>query len=656
MSPNPFLCVTFLLAYGLANPEVACGRSCIWKGGNGDWDALFYSDYWILGSYDGQNSVTINTGHVVRLTQPPPFVNPHRIDGLSLSGRSTLNLNNRSLSIRGFASVSGDDTLLDVTRGFVTSRGTTVSSGGTISMGGGYLYVMSVGSSSTLTIGTGGILSGNGTISPNRGNPSYPVYIDNNGTISASNPSALPSIPPEAGRLVFSWELYGDSPIDLDGSLETGAVIIGRNQTLENEIPLTDEFNGRILMLHDSKLEMGHPYVVTPSPWQLGNGGTIEIDNGATADTSAGTATILRAAFTQAGGTIAVVDSDGTLLLDAPFTFTGGLLANNGRVILKKNSSIAAAATFTGTGALIIADGSETVTEPGINVNTALELQGSLRIGSSDTITEVTAKALRMVPTADLNVDIIGTSPNQHDRVVINGSAELDGHLNLHFGEVSPGVPFVPAVGQKFSFLSASGGVSGTFKALSTGALPEGLGIKINYLPTAVEAEVITGDEFELWVHRHPSIGTPAGRLRTADPDQDGLNNLIEFALDADPGSSKASGKVVSKIATVAGETALTLTFPVHNANESYDAPGGELLVIGMGSPPLHYKAQGSGDLASFGLDVERVTGADATAIQAGLPPLSPGWTYVTCRSTGPLTAGPKKFLRVDVSEGPLPP
>ena len=325
-------------------------------------------------------------------------------------------------------------------------------------------------------------------------------------------------------------------------------------------------------------------------------------------------------------------------------------------MILKKNATIGAGASFTETGTLVIADDSETVAEAGANANTVVGLQGSLRIGSSNTIAGVAAKKLQMAATAELHVDIVGTGTGQYDHVAVNGLAELGGSLNLHFGEVSPGIPFVPAVGQKFSFLSASGGVAGTFSTLSTGALPEGLGIKINYLPNSVEAEVISGDEFELWVHRYPSIGNPAGRLRTADPDHDGLSNLIEFALDADPGSSKASGKVVSKIATVAGETALTLTFPVRGANDSYDTPGGELLVIGMGSPPLHYKAQGSGDLASFGLDVERVTGADATPLQASLPPLSPGWSYVTCRSAGPLTAGPKKFLRVDVSEGPLPP
>jgi hypothetical protein len=77
--------------------------------------------------------------------------------------------------------------------------------------------------------------------------------------------------------------------------------------------------------------------------------------------------------------------------------------------------------------------------------------------------------------------------------------------------------------------------------------------------------------------------------------------------------------------------------------------------MIGLTTPSLHYKTQASDDLSSFGLTVDRVSGADASAIQAGLPTLSPGWSYTTCRSPGPVAGDPREFMRLDISEGPLP-
>jgi hypothetical protein len=50
---------------------------------------------------------------------------------------------------------------------------------------------------------------------------------------------------------------------------------------------------------------------------------------------------------------------------------------------------------------------------------------------------------------------------------------------------------------------------------------------------------------------------------------------------------------------------------------------------------------------------VSHVSGADATAIQTGLPPLSPGWSYVSCRSAGPVAGDPAEFMYLEISEGP---
>ena len=43
---------------------------------------------------------------------------------------------------------------------------------------------------------------------------------------------------------------------------------------------------------------------------------------------------------------------------------------------------------------------------------------------------------------------------------------------------------------------------------------------------------------FDTWAQSFPALDTPAKRLKTADPDNDGLTNLMEFVLNGNPGAS----------------------------------------------------------------------------------------------------------------------
>jgi hypothetical protein len=101
---------------------------------------------------------------------------------------------------------------------------------------------------------------------------------------------------------------------------------------------------------------------------------------------------------------------------------------------------------------------------------------------------------------------------------------------------------------------------------------------------------------------------------------------------------------------------ALTSTFPVRAKNTANDTPGPEFRVIGLTTPFLRYRVFATGDLVTYPLVVSLVEGGDAAAIQAGLPPLGVGWSYVTCRSPGPVAGNPGEFMRIDISEGPLAP
>ena len=96
----------------------------------------------------------------------------------------------------------------------------------------------------------------------------------------------------------------------------------------------------------------------------------------------------------------------------------------------------------------------------------------------------------------------------------------------------------------------------------------------------------------------------------------------------------------------------MTLTFPVRTGAlpDLADPPGGQR-VLKQTADGLLYTIQASDDLAAFPLDVIEVVGPDATAIQAGLPGLHPGWVYRTFRSPGPVAGDPSEFMRVMIAE-----
>ncbi len=177
-----------------------------------------------------------------------------------------------------------------------------------------------------------------------------------------------------------------------------------------------------------------------------------------------------------------------------------------------------------------------------------------------------------------------------------------------------------------------SGG--GTWAVQQTGNTLEAV-----YTPAA-------GSPFSTWAAGKGLNGTNNGPAQ--DPDGDGQSNLTEFALDGEPLSGAASGKVVGKIATVGADQALTLTLPVRSGAVFAGATEQSSTVDGV-----VYRIQGGNNLGSWALAVSEVTGGDATAIQTGLPALSTGWTYRTFRTPGPVSADPKEFIRAVIDPAP---
>ena len=144
-----------------------------------------------------------------------------------------------------------------------------------------------------------------------------------------------------------------------------------------------------------------------------------------------------------------------------------------------------------------------------------------------------------------------------------------------------------------------------------------------------------------------PDPGRPERPAKDADPDGDGQNNLAEFALNGDPTSGAASGKVRSRIENVGGENALVLTLPVRGTAPAPAFSGSPLTATVDG---VVYTIEGTNDLATFGQRVSEVSPARAS----GMPALDSGWSYRTFRLNGAVPARAQQgFLRARIAAAP---
>ena len=142
----------------------------------------------------------------------------------------------------------------------------------------------------------------------------------------------------------------------------------------------------------------------------------------------------------------------------------------------------------------------------------------------------------------------------------MTGVAQLDGYLNIDIDEISPGVPFVPALGNVFNIISAPGGVLGTFDNIDVSGMPAGLTFHVNYLATSVQLQVVNkalfsadfdddGDvdstDYEIWRHAY-------GLNQLGDANGDNLSDARDYVLwRKQLGSHSGAGSGVGSAATV---------------------------------------------------------------------------------------------------------
>jgi autotransporter-associated beta strand protein len=206
---------------------------------------------------------------------------------------------------------------------------------------------------------------------------------------------------------------------------------------------------------------------------QLGNGGTTGsitrnvLDNGILAFDRSNVLTF--------GGVISGTGSvqqngTGTTVLVGDNRYTGATTVNAGNLIV--DGSIASAQTLVNSGGLLGGRGSLGGNLVNSGIVSPGDSPGTLTVGGNYTQNAA----------GTLHIEIAGLAASQHDLLAVNGHASLAGTLQL-----IPVGGFQLHVGDRISFLTAAGGVSGTFGTVENGF---GTGTIVNaqviYLPTAV--------------------------------------------------------------------------------------------------------------------------------------------------------------------------
>ena len=294
-------------------------------------------------------------------------------------------------------------------------------------------------------------------------------------------------------------------------------------------------------------------------------------------------------------------------------------------------------------------------------VGTTTVAAGTLVLGATGSIDDSSGVTLATAALLDTSANAtFAMSATQTFTIHLDGTASgSSGRLRAAALNISNAVvvfsvdnPLDDAAYVLADYTSLSGG------SFASVAPPLGYSIDYTYNSGTQIALVYTGiSTFDTWANSFanpPLANTASG----ADPDHDGRSNLAEFAFDGDPRSGLNDGKVVTKVATLSDASkVLTLTLPVR-AGAIFSGTTEQVSALIDG---LIYTIQGSAtlDADSWTLGVSEITGADATAIQAGLPALSDingdsvaDWTYRTFRAPGTVTGGtPQEFLRAKVTE-----
>ncbi|MCC7360323.1 MAG: DUF3466 family protein [Anaerolineales bacterium] len=183
-------------------------------------------------------------------------------------------------------------------------------------------------------------------------------------------------------------------------------------------------------------------------------------------------------AGTSGTGSLAV---DGGMVRALDVLQVGQAGGGSGLVEMQNNALVATNGTYVTSNGVISGSGTLAVgflglqndgtLAPGINMlyplAPATTSQSALKL-QNGTATLTVSGTLTMGPSGRLAIPLLGSGAGQYGSVAVTGTASLDGVLALSFSQ-----GFAPQQGNTFTFLTTTGGISGTFDSVAiTGLMP----------------------------------------------------------------------------------------------------------------------------------------------------------------------------------------
>lgn len=359
----------------------------------------------------------------------------------------------------------------------------------------------------------------------------------------------------------------------------------------------------------------------------LSNTGVLEAKNGATLSLSPAIAT-------QAAGT---------------FRLTGG--------IFQINASIAGADLTVGANGQLKGHGQIIFANPATD---SLLLVGTIdpSPGSGGLIIKGD-----LIPsaTATFNFDIAGTSQGSaYDFVSEAGSSALAlGGSKL---KVTLAAGFTPTNTHTFTLLTSNQALTGSFGNVPSGTRLTTTDARGSFLVTYSGNSVVLSNfiaspqsGYTTWIDGYfPNVVDPAIIGTTADPDHDGVPNLLEYAMKGDPGSSSEKGLSYYGFQNVGPASSPQFTYVIaflKSAVFTRQPDGSQRNLIAVDS--IHCSIQGGVNLTSYDEPILQLPPTSAPPTGSDLPDLiNTGWEYHTFYGD-PTVPHSRLFLRAIVDNQP---
>jgi autotransporter-associated beta strand protein len=408
---------------------------------------------------------------------------------------------------------------------------------------------------------------------------------------------------------------------------------------------------GGTTVANNARLELEGNITVTGEPLTLAGTGGSSFFNGAI-NSKSGTNTWTGPVTLSASGTRVGAQAGATLILSGPISSTTGITIRpndmTSTVILSGSNTYSGDTTVIGgvlkLGAANTLPVTSTLKLGASNVSGKLDLAGFNQEIAAIAITQTSGTYTNEITSVSPAVLTVNLATNT------TYSGSLTGSLTLaKSGTATLSLTSATALATTTSVLLDAGVLSLSSSQSITALRINGVWQPAGTYNSANSSSRITGTgslivtasgpaAFNSWIGNFTSLSTPQ-KLPYADPDQDGSNNLMEFAFAGDPSSPADVGQRQIRTTDANNDSLpdLTLTLEVR-AGTTFTADGPDLLSPFIDG--ISYRIEGSTDLSNFSSPVTEV------APQLGSGPAKPGFVMKTFRLTAANGLPNKGFIR----------